>query len=140
MSSKSHKKSHKNSNKKSHKKSVIITKIETIKNNVQWDGYKIEMSDDSKNIICKIDNRQDCCEVFGIFSPDSKDFDKFIGAKYLSVNFKVIHPDNDLMNEFVVTIHTNKGDIKLILYNQHEGYYPHDIYFQSENETSIFSI
>lgn len=101
---------------------------------LRWLSYEFVMSDPTKNIVCKIDNESHCCEHWGI-SID-KDTTDFIGAEYLSVT--VDDPERDEAEydegEYIrVTIHTNRGPLVMMLYNCHNGYYPHDTYIETEH-------
>jgi hypothetical protein len=123
--------------------SVFIEKIEELKKNDNvdsWIGYKIHMSDSSKNIICKISNDRVCCENYDVVFDESINKNDFIGAEYLSV--KVVYPDdtldddkyNDETQEVRVIINTSIGEMKLYIYNEHNGYYRHEYYLQTEDK------
>jgi hypothetical protein len=105
--------------------SVIIQDIEVLDSKYTWLGYAFKMSDDSKNITCKISNIQNCCEKFGIYT--NSNLDEFIGAEYHSVDI-VKKRDEDKYQCYPmviveVTVHTNRGNIVVQLYNEHNGYY-----------------
>jgi hypothetical protein len=108
----------------------IIQHIETFDDTGYWMGYKIIMSDPNKNITFKIENSGYCCEKWGIHTENK--LDKFIGAKYYSIKIGNIKIDGDDMSIIDITINTNRGNIVLQLYNQHNGYYAHDVFIQSE--------
>lgn len=114
---------------------VIITEIEKMEDGIRWDGYKIFMSDKNKNIVCKISNRALCCEKFGVYCKN-KNLDKFIGAEYLGV--KIEKKENEEKYEvdgkINILIETNKGTINILLFNEHNGYYSHDYFIQTEFE------
>ena len=112
-----------------------IQKIIILNNSNQWLGYKIKMTDSSKNIICKIDNNQQCCENFGVYTEN--ELNDFIGAEYYSViveNDSLNDSDyNDNMEKIKISINTSKGKINILFYNEHNGYYAHDVFLQTEN-------
>ena len=111
-----------------------MTTIQSIKkfdNPKQWLGYKIIMSDTSKNIVCKIDNEHICCEKWGIYVKNDVDF--YIGSIYYSVHIGEINrDDDDEMTTMDITINTSKGPLVMTFYNQHNSYYPHDVYIQTK--------
>ena len=114
--------------------SVIIQDIEVLDSKYTWLGYAFKMSDNSKNVTCKISNMQNCCEKFGIHTKCN--LDEFIGAEYQSVNIVKKHENEHYCDTMViveVTVQTNRGKIIVQLYNEHNGYYPHDFYVQSEH-------
>ena len=119
--------------------SIIIQNIIPLGEDVgNWSGYEIIMSDVSKNIICKIDSRPQCCEEFGVcINTTLQSYSDFIGSKYYSVELKDDLSGNiDVYysaSKFVI-IHTSKGMLTIQLYNEHNGYYPHDVYIQTEHE------
>ena len=119
---------------------TTIQHIYLINNEYEWQGYKIVMSDKSKNIVCKISNIANCCEKFGICTKN--DLQSFVGAEYKSITTKTHEdPDNyDYMRIVDVAIQTNRGEILIQLYNEHNGYYPHDFFVQSEHGTKLESL
>ena len=114
--------------------SATKTTIQAIKkfdNPNQWLGYKIVMSDTTKNIVCKIDNEHICCEKWGVYV--KTELEQFIGAEYYSVHIgKINRDDDDEMTTLNITINTNKGPIDILFYNQHNTYYPHDVYIKTK--------
>ena len=118
---------------------VIIENIEIIDDEHAWLGYVFTMNNSSKNIIFKISNAQNCCERFGIHSPCR--LVNFIGAEYKSVEITTTEKYNkDLMTIVEMCIYTNRGKIILQLYNEHNGYYLHDFFTQTEHGTTIESL
>jgi hypothetical protein len=119
-------------NKSAKKPIITVESIETFDDPGYWMGYKIRMSDHTKNIICKIENAHNCCEKWGIYTTST--LDDFIGAEYYSVYVSKIHKkDYEEMRMIVITITTNRGNITLHFYNEHNGYYSHDVFVESEN-------
>lgn len=119
---------------------VTIQYINWINSKYQWQGYEIAMSDKSKNIICKISNTANCCETFGIYTKN--ELSKFIGAEYQSVTVTKEQntQDFDYMRIVNVAIQTDRGEILIQLYNEHNGYYPHEFFTQTEYGTTIQSL
>jgi hypothetical protein len=120
--------------------SNIIMNIETFDDPSRWMGYKIIMSDKKKNITCKIENSQYCCENWGIHTISN--LNEFIGAEYYSIDVveKGKTDENENMMILDVIITTNRGNITLCFYNEHNGYYPHDVFIQSEDDTQRFKL
>ena len=111
--------------------SSIIKNIETFDDEEYWMGYKIMVNDSTKNITCKIENARNCCEKWGIHTKSK--LDEFIGAEYYSIEVSNIQKkEYDEMRMVTITISTNRGNIILHLYNQHNGYYSHDVFIESE--------
>jgi hypothetical protein len=119
---------------------TTIQQIDIIEEKYAWSGYTFTMSDISKNITCKISNSPNCCERFGIYTKDN--LQHFIGAEYQSVNItKYVDWDEcPLFASVNVSICTNRGTILIQLYNEHNGYYPHDFFTQTEHGTKIESL
>ena len=118
---------------------TIITNIQTFDNHKKWMGYEITMNDPTKNIICKIDNIDRCCENWGIHTKDN--IIEFIGAEFNSIDVSKIKCNRyDEMSIIDITISTDKGNFVLQFYNQHNGYYSHDVYIQTEQGVSIIKL
>jgi len=98
-------------------------------------GYEIIMSDKSKNITMIISNSKHCCETYGVHTPSG--ISKFIGATYSHIIINGISECEDKIDEHArqikIEIHTDRGIMEIILYNQHNGYYSHDVYIKTEN-------
>jgi len=118
---------------------VTIKEIEVLDDRLAWTGYNFTMSDPSKNIICKISNSQKCCEHFGIHTKNNlKDF---IGSEYYSVTIeKEEQPNAECFTIVKVSINTSRGVILIILYNNHNGYYRHDFYIETQHGLKIESL
>ena len=110
---------------------TMIKNIESFDDPEHWMGYRIIMSDNTKNITCKIQNAQNCCEKWGIHTKSN--LNEFIGSEYYSIdiNEKTRNKYED-MRMVNITVSTNRGNITLHLYNEHNGYYFHDVFIQSE--------
>ena len=102
-----------------------------------YDGYKIEL-EGNEAIFVAIDARQQCCESFGYFScPESiQDIKKFEGAVLNELvlcgpekteAFRSVEKSLEIENCYFVTFKTDKGGFQLSVYNDHNGYYGHDV-------------
>ena len=113
---------------------------------IGWIGYKVVMSDASKNIICKMNNYQQCYEDFDVvINPRLVPPSDFIGAEYYSVEVKDddVNKYNDesyFNRAIIVIIRTNKGILTILLYNEHNGYYNHEIYIKTEKGEELTSL
>ena len=110
----------------------MITNIDYYNDELRWIGFRITMSDTEKNINCKISNSQQCCEKFGVST--NKDFTHFIGAEYFGIDIGNIEKDEDSyeMSKISLHIYTDKGVFTITFYNQHNGYYSHDVFISNE--------
>lgn len=114
--------------------------IETFDNPHYWMGYKFTISDSTKNITCKIENSKKCCEKYGMHTKSN--LNDFIGAEYHSVDIseeRNLGPCEE-MSMVNIIIHTNRGDITINFYNEHNGYYSHDVFIQTYNGIINISI
>lgn len=145
---------------------VKIVDIEIYDSNLRWLGYKITMSDPKKNIEIKMDSNPQCCEVFDIHSNISPTtLSNFIGAIYQDI---IIDKDSSIWDNYMnqyktdlpndsdidciinavlnknydmnIRIITDKGELLFGMYNQHNGYYPHDCVIDSEKGYNNFTI
>ncbi len=106
-----------------------------------YDGFKVKTN--KQEIYMVINNGQSCCEDWGsiIVNDDDK---YFLGAELTSIE-KVddsLNPNkissnsgdeywSNEKNIMFININTNKGTLQLAVYNQHNGYYSHDVLFVS---------
>ena len=103
--------------------------IGTIQSIVDTDeGYIIKTSGDEVRLYMNMD--QHCCESPGYFMSED-DLDQFIGTTLIRVEVtdealntvKVPYfYDGGVM---FVNIHTDKGLLQFVAYNEHDGYYSH---------------
>ena len=109
-----------------------ILKVEDCED-LNWNGYKI--TTDEQEIKILIENEQFCCEDWGYICSEDNLSD-FIGAEIISIKTT----DDALKTTelkledvgvsgrcFFVTIETTKGPLQFTLYNEHSGYYGHEV-------------
>jgi len=106
-------------------------------------GYRFIMSDSSQNITCKMQNDHLCCESFGVYT--ASNLDDFVGADFLSIETgESTHDEDykgfDFMIYVEVYILTNKGKLTIKFYNEHNGYYTHDVFINSKSINKTDSI
>ena len=160
----------------------IILNIEELNNPHQWNGIKLEMTNSNENIIAKIDNTPQCCEVWGhniTYEKNGQSINTklkdFIGAIFISaeaieygkngkpistklkdfISAEIIEYDSDYSNDrygnyrygndtckvsIDIKIITDKGNIKIEFYNDHNGYYSHDVSIQVGSSVRIIEL
>lgn len=109
--------------------------LKSIEYSGMFDGFKITTS---KNIwYILISNAPQCCENFGYVSkPD--DYKDFIGANVYSISSTVrtikdniesiqLSSSSEYSNCLFITFYTDKGDLQFTAYNEHDGYYGHNV-------------
>jgi len=113
-----------------------------------WTGVEIRLKNDEgdlSKIICKISNVSQCCEEFGYYV-EELDYKKIVGAKIKKVRINYDHKRYDdnrhshLSNMVCITIETDKDNFRIILYNEHNGYYEHGISIQIIDKCMLKSI
>jgi hypothetical protein len=110
---------------------TTIKSVEYFDDPEHWMGYKIIMNNSKYNITCKIENSHKCYEKWGAYTKSN--LNDFIGAEYYSIDVTEETRDKyDEMRILTVKIATNRGDISIHLYNEHNGYYHHDVFIQSK--------
>jgi len=111
-----------------------------------WSGYEGFLIKTDKDVYSvMIDNDQNCCENWGYLSSED-DIDRYIGADLISVeivdkalNTKVIDElelYEDYTNMIFVNFNTSEGLFQVVAYNEHDGYYAHEV-FVSKNSDMI---
>ena len=95
-------------------------------------GYKI--TTDNGIIILGISSQEMCCEDWGY---DIENMDGKIGARVLSEKFDLDSRFKKGFNEEIdatsLTIETDRGLIILSIWNEHNGYYPHNYIVKKSN-------
>jgi hypothetical protein len=101
-----------------------------------YEGWKIVT--DSQTILFGITNQQGCCESWGHVCSEDNPQD-FVGAEITDIFIT----DDGLETTKVkvsevydggvvfVTLNTNKGKLQFAVYNEHNGYYGHDVRLES---------
>lgn len=98
-----------------------------------------------QEILILIDEHQQCCEHFGYITCED-DITTFIGATIADVRLtdvacksilaQLAEYDITSCNTMFVDVLTDKGILQFAVYNEHNGYYGHDILIKS-NQLNI---
>jgi hypothetical protein len=121
-------------------------------------------------IIAKISNTQECCEEYGVFAMCNEvnmidSLQSYVGKELVNVDVFTRDFDRDgilykykkVLNEQDKTISLIKTELgseliirlsfmndehplDIMMYNNHNGYYPHDIYFQLNLEMNGYTL
>jgi hypothetical protein len=114
-------------------KILSISESSFVVGHLRYVGFVIETS--SGCIGVGIQEGRKCCESYGYLS-SLDNFDDFIDSQVLSVSvvdsalnlttlkLKEVQADNCIF----VNIETTKGLFQITVYNEHNGYYAHDVY------------
>jgi hypothetical protein len=98
-----------------------------------------ELIESIQEVKVGIKNGQSCCEQWGyLTSEDSNDLDSFIGGELLSITStdstlmsttldKLSTEGIDIDSAVFITFETTKGTFQITAYNEHNGYYGHDV-------------
>lgn len=127
--------------------------IKSIDDNFNFDKYigiKIEL-DNEEEIVIGIEDYQNCCETYDceLKYPDGYDKETCIGLEiidftdgsahskcsYIRYNEYEDNHKGDDYQSLTISINTTAGVISCKLYNEHNGYYPHDIYMEFNDFT-----
>lgn len=114
-----------------------IKTIEEVSNEKyeRMDGYKI--STDKNTFMVLISNGQSCCEHWGYLSSED-DLEHFIGSELREVRTTDVECNGNIAKlleerwieldsvQFVDFV-TNRGVLQFAVYNEHNGYYGHNI-------------
>lgn len=119
-----------------------VTSINAIETEYAYtiiNGYDVITNNHKKFINSIISEGQLCCEVYGAYITDNLkektsddvgfDTDKYIGAKIIDVEYVVKKANDDyydMQSNVTVSINTTNGKFHIIVFNEHNGYYPHD--------------
>ena len=106
--------------------------------NDHFDGYIIETENDKIQI--GISNEHQCCENWGYLSSNDNLKD-FVGAELISVNvvdkgLKIYDIGRSHLNEdeaIFINLETSKGTLQLAVYNEHNGFYGHNVIIKSKS-------
>ncbi len=121
-----------------------IISIEEL-NDSGYDGYVIKTSE--QDVFLKIGSEQQCCEEYGYFFCND-DFSDFIGSDVLDITLTDTELNTEKFNEIAlqqlgrgnsfegalvfVNIETSKGTLQFVAYNEHNGYYGHQVIIESK--------
>jgi hypothetical protein len=133
----------------------IIVSIEEIEssNRQEWIGYRIMTT--YQMIELKIESAQNCCENYGIecWTQDIKQLLQ-LRSQFIKSHIESVGWCNSLLNDkykellanqenyydrtfqfAAINVVTNAGVLQLVVYNEHNGYYPHLISVSWDNYT-----
>lgn len=108
-----------------------------------YDGYYVET--DLHKYLILIDNGQCCCESWGYFASNDN-FDDFIGKELESVELTDTALNTDTVEKSgyygdtdgdiqFINFKMSDGDVlQFAVYNAHNGYYGHPIYFVKDTD------
>lgn len=105
-----------------------IVKIEKVDND-ELLGYLITLSNGFISLM--IDNESNCCESWGAMMTNDN-LEDFIGASFLELTETTsddISPPDEFTEKHTVfvDIKTSRGTLQFTAYNQHNGYYGHNV-------------
>lgn len=113
-------------------KKEIIKSIEEVDG--EYGGFLVVTSEQEISLL--ISNYQSCCESYGWMQSEDK-LTKFIGAELLGLHSTdillasmelVVKADRVEVDEAIfITLETNKGPLQFAVYNEHNGYYGHNV-------------
>lgn len=107
-----------------------------------YNGIVVSISK-GRPIIFVIDNQMTCCEKVGvnIACPEGLSRDDFIGAMITNVKWGREGRDEDMDYSFSeVIIETTIGNLTLTAFNEHNGYYSHDVIACFNDEIEHFRL
>lgn len=128
---------------------VIIQDIKT-RNTKSYEGIYIKTN--IAELKFEIEADRQCCEYFGYFSYNEfdKPLEHFIGAEIYEVsvsndekeNKKVFdatknveHSIYNIDSAVFINLMTSKGKLQIVVYNEHNGYYGHNIRYSCMDTT-----
>ena len=110
----------------------------------RYDGVLIEYEDGTASFF-GIKDGQQCCESYGYISwQEDTDFNDYIGAEVRNISFvessgnkefidwigdNGIGTGIDINDCMFFDVETNKGDLNFAVYNHHNGYYGHRVWY-----------
>lgn len=103
----------------------------------EYSGYVI--TTDKQQIKVGISNQQSCCENWGYVTSED-DLTEYVGCSLIGItttdsmleNKPFTGLDTDSGNCMFITFKTDKGDFQFVAYNEHNGYYSHEVTLISE--------
>jgi hypothetical protein len=108
----------------------------------------VTITTDKQQIRFGISNGQACCENWGYISSEDS-FEDFIGAEVLGVNTvdsgyfvaEKLKADWVSVEDCVfINVETSKGTLQFTVYNEHNGYYSHEVVILQEKSEEVFNI
>lgn len=117
--------------------------IDTLCGYGKYDGYSIKTN--CHEYLILINNGQCCCENWGCFSSED-DFQKYVGKKLIKVELTDTELNKKKYEEdlpygldaggiqFVDFVFADGSVLQFAVYNEHNGYYGHDIIIARDNK------
>ena len=123
------------------KKGVIVkvSKMNITQRGEVFKGNSVEIKDmDNKNVsvFALISDKENCCEEWGDFIEFD---DKMIGADVYDVSYEHNYNYKNT-NTLSIIITTTKGIVRLCVWCDHEGYYPHTVLTQLLDKSDEFDL
>jgi len=122
----------------------IDTTIKILNHTSRASGYIVNVGDYFVKML--IEDESQCCENWGYICSEDN-IDEFIGAELLNINFTDGEYNTKTLEEFrklgfninsgeqafgvFITFETSKGQLQFTLYNDHNGYYGHNVLIES---------
>ena len=106
----------------------------------RYDGVLIEYEDGTASFF-GIKDGQQCCESYGYISwQEDTDFNDYIGAEVRNISFVedsgnkefigwIAGESIDINCCMFFDVKTDKGDLNFAVYNEHNGYYGHRVWY-----------
>lgn len=117
----------------------------------RYEGVLVEYEDGTANFF-GIQDGQQCCESYGYISwQEDTDFNDYIGAEVRNISFVetsgnrefidwVVDRDIDINDCMFFDVETNKGDLNFAVYNHHNGYYGHRVWYAEITLPNAFAV
>lgn len=107
----------------------IIVNIERLETPDSDNNIGIVITTNKQTMKFLIDNVQSCCEEYGV-ELHNYTFNELINeeiklVRWYNSNDEYKKPDYSDYNSAVVCIETNNKKVYIVIYNYHNGYYPH---------------
>jgi len=88
---------------------------------VEWNGILIETQ--SQAMLFLIDNFQSCCEEYDVYLENLFDID--LEGSFVEDIKWIEDISEDWLSCIKLELITNRGNVYINMYNNHNGYYPH---------------
>lgn len=122
----------------------VDTEFELTHDRSKYVGVKIETN--KEDILCLIESGNFCCEDYGTYISTDYELSTIIGKSITSIklgkesNIREPKSDDRDCNGVVIRVETERGLIKLVAWNEHNGYYPHQILTKWEGYEEVHKV